>query len=348
MKMMGGAEGDKVDAWNDPQWAVAIFAARESAATLADVVCAVLAACAGHSARIDVLVNGNPDLARELAQQFTQQPFNVGAEALVCIWFFELGDKAQTWNAYVHHLYRGAERTFFIDGYAKPASNALNELALALDKDDHALAATGVPSCGRSAASLLKTMRHSGGIHGNLFTLTRRTMDEIRQRRFRLPMGLYRTDSLIGAVINFGFNPASNDWDPSRIRVQPTATWQFKPLQWWRPGDLNTHLKRKRRQAQGDLENLAVRDHLACRRQAPEILPKTVSELVLQWWHGENKPKWYQILRHPEWLLASQRFRKVRDWSDADLPPIMVYRNRGAQNDGNTELTSGFVPRIKA
>jgi hypothetical protein len=316
------------DARGELAWAVAIFAARESVATLEEVVRSVVVACSGHAARIDVLVNGNRMLAQELALQFKPEQISSGDAPSISIWFIELGDKAHTWNTYVHRMYQGSELTFFIDGYAKPEANALSNLALSLRDNEHALAATGVPSCGRSAARQSREMQRSGGIHGNLFVLTGTAMDQIRRRGFRLPMGLYRTDPLMGAALNFGFDPAKNNWDPSRIQVQPASTWQFKPLQWWRLGDLKTHLKRMGRQVQGDLENLAVRDHLARRRQSPESLPGTARELVLQWWHGENGPGWRQVLRHPTWLLAIRRFREARDWSQAELPPVAIYRNK--------------------
>lgn len=318
--------GHQIEVQNNMPWQIAVFAARESVATLVEVVQAIVVACAGHAARIDVLVNGNRQLAQALAQHFTMAPNSAGGGVRLCIWFIELGDKAQTWNVYVHRMYQGSGLVFFIDGYARPEANALNELALALSDDGHALAATGVPSCGRSADKLSKVMQRSGGIHGNLFALTSRAMDQIRRRGFRLPLGLYRTDALIGAAVNFGFDSENNEWDPSRIRVQPSATWEFKTLQWWRLVDLKTHIKRMGRQAQGELENLAVRDHLARRRQLPETLPTTARDLVLQWWQGESRPAWSDILRHPAWLLAIRRIREVRDWTHADLAPIAILR----------------------
>lgn len=316
------------DVRNNAPWQIAVFAARESVATLVDVAQAIAAACADHAARIDILVNGNRQLAQALAKHFKGAPNSAVGGVRLCVWFIELGDKAQAWNVFVHRLYQGSGLAFFIDGYARPETNALNELALALSDDGHALAATGVPSCGRSADKLSKVMQESGGIHGNLFALTSRAMDQIRRRGFRLPLGLYRTDALIGAAVNFGFDSATNDWDPSRIRVQPSATWQFNTLRWWRLGDLKTHLKRMKRQAQGELENLAVRDHLARRRQSPETLPTTASDLVLQWWQSDQRPAWRVILRHPAWLLAIRRLREIRDWTHADLAPIVVYQNR--------------------
>lgn len=313
-------------------WAVAIIAARESVATLDEVVRGVAEACLGVRAQIDVLVNGNRNLAQRLAEKLHENPLP-DDDRKVCVWYIEVGDKANTWNYYVHHLYGGAAITFFVDGYAHPRPNALTELALALEENAEALAATGIPSIGRSARQQHNVMQTNGGIHGNLFALTSRTMDALRHKGFRLPKGLYRTDSLVGAVICFGFDPAKHSWVPSRILVRDTSTWSFKPLCWWRWNDLHTHMKRMGRQAQGTIEIMAFRNHLARHRLPPEALPMTARELVLNWWSSDDGPTWYQKLLHPLWFLALRRFSIARDWSGAESAPIALYRNDAKRPD---------------
>lgn len=312
-----------------PEWSVALFAARESSAVCIDVVRAVVDASAGRRTRIDLLINGNRSLAFEVARDL--ESVSIAEDRTVCVrvWFIELGDKAHAWNVYVHQIYGDAALVYFVDGYARPDQDAFRQLALSLDSDAHALAASGVPSCGRSAQAQQREMLSSGGIHGNLFTLTRVAMEQIRQRGFRLPMGLYRTDALIGAALNFGFDPTRNRWDSSRTRVQPTATWKFEPLHLWRLTDILVHLKRKGRQLQGELENLAVRDHLAVRHLPLERLPSTIGELVNAWWAGESGPRFWQLMRHPGWLYAIRRFSAPRDWSAARSVPLEIYRSDG-------------------
>lgn len=323
---MQGTEHLRQTSSASESWAVAIIAARESVETLDEVVRSVAEACIGIGVQIDVLVNGNLNLAQRLAEKLYENPLPDNDQK-VYVWFFEVGDKANTWNYYVHHMYRGAPLTFFVDGYARPRPNALSELALALQENSEALAATGVPSIGRSARGQRKVMQTDGGIHGNLFALTCWAMYELRHRGIHLPKGLYRTDSLVGAVICFAFDPAKHSWQPSRILVRVTATWSFEPLRWWRWNDLRTHMKRMGRQAQGTIEIMAFRNHLAGYRLPPEALPATARELVLNWWNSDDGPPYYQKLIHPLWLLALRRFRTVRDWSGADSAPIALYRN---------------------
>lgn len=318
-----------------PLWSIAIFAARESAATLDEVVHAAAEACSTNDAVIDVLVNGNQKLACDLVKRLDKDKDANWPQTNVRInvWFIELGDKAQTWNTYVHQLYRGSKIAFFVDGYARPNSNAFLELCLGLRLDRKAQAASGVPTMGLSAQRLTSSLLRNGGIHGNLFALTGETMNEIRRRGFRLPMGLYRTDSLIGAAINFKFDPSRNDWDSTQIRVQPSATWRFRPLRWWRMRDIRTHLKRMARQSQGVLENMAVTDLFVRCRRPLEALPSTARELVLSWWNGDNGPRWYQVLAHPFWLLTMRRLSTVQVHSPLSVAPKLIYRRPNMQSD---------------
>lgn len=306
--------------------AVAITAARESVATLTDVVHATVIA-AGPGSCIDVLVNGNRALATGLAAALEQNRPEPESGIAVNVWYLELGDKAQTLNTIIHTLRRNANLFYFLDGYAQPNHDALDLLENALNAGSDALAATGVPSVGRSARQQGLAMRTTGGLHGNLFVLSKPAMDEIRQREFRLPMGLYRVDSLLGAVLNFNFDPAKHPWTPSRIVVAPEASWSFTPLSIWKLRDLQTHFKRVWRQTTGSLENMAVKDHLVRQRRPAEQLPATARELVMDWWRGSHGPSLLQRLSHPAWNMAIRKFRQSRDWSDAATPPLHIYCN---------------------
>ena len=304
--------------------ALAITAARESVAALTDVVQAAIVA-AGPNSCIDVLVNGNRELATALGAALEKNRPEAEAGSALNVWHLEFGDKAQTLNVIFHALKRNADLYYFLDGYARPNHDAFSWLEQALHDDPCALAATGVPSLGRSASRQRVAMQTSGGLHGNLFVLSPKAMNEIRLREFRLPMGLYRVDSLIGAVLNFSFDPATHPWTPARIVVVPEASWSFTPLSIWKLDDLQTQLKRVWRQTGGALENMAIKDHLARQRRVAEPLPATASELVLDWWFGHHGPSLRQRLTHPLWNLAIRRFQQSRDWSKAAEPPLHIF-----------------------
>ena len=146
-----------------------------------------------------------------------------------------------------------------------------------------AMAATSLPSTGPSAPGLRRRFLAEGGLHGNLYALTRATTRRLRQTGFRLPTGLYRNDSALGAAIAFNLDPARNVWDWDRIAVVPDAEYRAPVLDPTRLSNLQVYLRRRLHQAKGHLETRALKAHLADAHRPPSAWPSTARELVLQW-----------------------------------------------------------------
>src|SRR5262249_22804287 len=101
--------------------------------------------------------------------------------------------------------------------------------------------------------------------------------------------------------------------------------WTFRTLRWWNLGDLQTHLKRKMRQAQGVLENMAIREHLARQRKPPQALPETVSELVNCWIAAHRSAALRTFVKTPLTLIAARRLQNARyDRSQTVTPPLLI------------------------
>ena len=262
-------------------WAVVVFAARETVEVLLQSVQAACVAGQGR-AQIDVLVNGNPGLASELAERMAPVPAVAGAPQ-VNIWSIAQGDKANAWNQYIHTIWSGQPLAFFIDGYVRLNPDSVTLLGEAMAANPALLGGTGMPSTGPSAKAIRASMAQHGGFHGNFCCITGGVAEQLRQRRIALPLGLYRVDSLMGALLSFGLRPENNDWNRHRILVHPTASWQTDPKYWWRPADLKAKIKRVFRQSRGVLENEAVKNHFLARKLSPEQLPTTATALVLDW-----------------------------------------------------------------
>jgi hypothetical protein len=309
---------------SSPSWSVAIIAARESIAVLSRCIEAALAACKGHDAVIDVVINGNPALAQEAAGLAASNGFACGTSRLR-IWSTPAGDKAHAWNQYLHDIWPGGDIAFFVDGYAEVRPDAFAVLCRRLAETPHALGVTGVPSSGRSAARLRAYMLRHGGIHGNMHAISGTALQTLRKKGVRLPLGLYRTDSLIGAALVFKLAPEDASWDPSRLVVAADATWDVRDLGALTLKNIVSHAKRKLRQAQGDLENRAVREHLSVRRLPLEQLPGTAHELVNRWVSEKRGQAWLTYLRNPFCLHAAYKLRGGRDWSQAKLPPVLLH-----------------------
>lgn len=303
-------------------WAVAIIAARESVDTLVSTIEAALAATAGRDALIDVLVNGNPELAGAMAAWADTSPCK---GARIRVWSIAQGDKAHAWNEYLHRIWPAGHTAFFLDGYARPRSDGLAQLAASLAQAPDAFGATGVPTSGRSAPALRAAMLNGGGFHGNMHAIPAHAMAGLRAAGFRLPLGLYRTDSLIGSVLMFALDPTAYQWQPGRVIVNGDATWDVPGQADLTIRNVVAQFKRRLRQAQGDLENRAQRDHLAVRCQPINGFPKTVRELVLSWIDAHPDEARRLYIKNPLRLRAARKMRAPQDWSAAERTPDLLY-----------------------
>ena len=302
-------------------WSVALFAARETPAVLAASVRAAMAACAGRSATVDVLINGNKELAAtfaELASGWAQEGCTLR------VWWIATPDKAHTWNEFVHRIWDTDSIAFFIDGYAQVKPDALAAMERRLAATPGALGASGVPTCGRSAAKLREQMLREGGIHGNLYAVSAEGMRAIRAAGFRLPLGLYRTDPLLSSVLKFRLDPANHKWEHGRVAVEPEATWDVAGMSRLTIGNLTGQFKRMLRQAQGDLENRAAREHLAIKRLAPQLLPATAQDLITGWLDAQPAQARSLFMKRPLCLYAARKVREARDWSSTQVAPALV------------------------
>jgi len=310
-----------------PVWSVAVFAARENIQTLTRTLIAAVESAAQPTI-IDVLVNGNVELANETAQ--IANVIDLAAErraVTVRTWFIRLGDKAHTFNQYVKLIWPGSRLAFFIDGYVRINKDALILLDEAMSGSSDCLAGSGVPTVGITADSLRNEMLKSGGIHGNLFALKNSTIEPLREINFKLPLGLYRTDATLGAALSFGLNPLIHSWNPKgRILVHPDVSWDTDKKSFLKFSDVAGQVKRILRQGQGILENLAVRNHFAVQKKAPEQLPATAADLIFQW--ADSHP--YELLkaqlRHPLLIsFALKKLRQPREWLQAETAPELKY-----------------------
>jgi hypothetical protein len=306
------------------KWTVAIFSSRETLDTLSSSIDAALVGTSQADTTIDVIVNGNRILAEEAGSYLRSVRPMGRASTLLRAWYVPVADKAHAWNQYLHEIWPESDIGYFIDGYVQVMPDALKMIWEGLAAAPRAIAASGVPTMGRSARALREGLLSEGGVHGNLYALRGSTMAQLQTMQFRLPLGIYRTDPLLIAVICFGLDPSRNEWDVSRILVHPQATWRFRPLNWWSPRDLRSHFNRAIRQAQGALENLAVRDHLAVQKKSPESLPRTTSELVGNWVSNLPETARRTFVRNPLCFLAARNLRRPRDWSQTKTSPQLV------------------------
>lgn len=306
-----------------PVWGIAIFAARESAATVqASIAAAEAAALPG--ARIDVLVNGNRALLEQVVADCRQRDRDT-RNVRIQIWFIPLGDKANAWNQYFHHIWSGEALAFFIDGYVQVHADALALLGHAVMAQDSVLGGTGVPTVGRSAAQLRHNLLKNGGIHGNLCCVKGSVIERMRARDIRLPVGLYRTDSLVETFLVYDLDPVSHAWDDGRVLVHPHASWAISVAKPWSLANLRARLSRAVRQASGELEKSAFKTLFADTLTTLPMAALTARELVQTWLQRHPADARKLFLSHPLRLVAWWKLRRCQTPLPSDLKPVLVW-----------------------
>ncbi len=309
-----------------PEWAAVVIASRESSEVLMRTLDA-LAHAAVRPLLVDVVINGNDELALACARRLSPRPALWPAALQLRVWSLALGDKAHAINTYVHQLWPGSPVSFFVDGYARVRPDALQQLATTLSAHQpEALAAAALPTSGRGAAAVTADLHTHGGLHGNLFALGAPALQTMRSLGFRLPLGLYRVDSTLAAALAFRLEPGRFEWAVKRnIVFAPQARWDVDTGPWWRPATWQAHARRRQRQAQGDLENWAVRHWLLLNRLPAEGLAPTVEALVQRW--AQQDPEGFAARlqggrrRREAWQRLSQ---PAPDRSAAATPPQLV------------------------
>lgn len=304
---------------HDSETCAALISSRESPSQVAKAVQALQSA---QVPTIDVLVNGNADLAAAVADLL--KATGLGSSKHLRVWALRLGDKAHALNEYLHHIWPGLQPVLFVDGYVKVRPDAPLLLRRALDASPDALAAAAMPTAGPGSAALARAMRADGGLHGNLFLVSAPAAAALKDQGFRLPLGLYRTDATLGAALSFNLAPARHPWEPlRRIVLVEGATWDIDQQPWWQWQNWRTRWRRLQRQAQGMLENRAVRNLFAERGLSVASLPHDVRGLIEGWRQADGE-SFNNLLRRPGVRGAWQRLNRACDWTTAQASPCCL------------------------
>lgn len=303
---------------------MAILSAREELETLLTTLDASLAALSGQDAVVDVLVNGHGGVARTLGETL-QQRGGAPAKVTVRVWALPLRDKANAWNTYVHQIWPGSACTFFVDGYASVQPDAFTRLDARLAQAAEAVAAAAVPTVGRSAPQVRAWMLEASQIHGSLYAVRGEAIQRMRTTGFRLPLGFYRTDALLGTLFNFNLDPPAHPWDERGIVVAADATWTMRVSSLWRVGDLGAQTARVFRQAVGRFEEAAIKEHLYDRRRSPLEIPSRPMALVDTWMRRHPASALRLLARHPLALVRLALVRWRTDWRLREDAPRCVY-----------------------
>lgn len=311
------------------QCSVILFSSRETRAELLASVRHAARSAHQVGGEVDIIVNGNQALADAMVNSPALNDVAQTEQTPVRLWYLELGDKAHAWNEAIYRIAPCADAHVFVDGYVRLDQESVQSLCEALIEQRSALAASGIPRAGRSSAGLARTLREQGGLHGNLYALSGTAVLRLRHLGFKLPLGIYRNDGMLGAALAFGLDFHSRQWLPKeRIALPKSAGWDITPLRWWNVFHVAVQLRRRLKQAQGEFETAAYRELFAVRQLAFGAVPATATALVNEWM-ARCPIDFRRLSRRSLWnRRAARQFASMRDWSLARREPILLFDSR--------------------
>jgi hypothetical protein len=303
----------------------AVVIGRNEAARIGLCLRALARAAGGLPLHVTVLLNGTSDASAAVAAAALRETGLPGR-----IYDIPHGDKAHAINLFLHRLRPPAATYVFVDAYAEVQPDALLRLAGRLEAAPFAQAAAAVPSTGRSAAALGREMQIHPGLHGSLFALRGSFVARLAAAGARLPLGLYRGDSLLGSMVAHDLDAARGGWVDTRIAVEPLASWVTPPGQPWRWRDLRRHFRRLVQQGRGRLEWPPI--CAAIRGEGYGALPADANRMVLDWIAADPAARTPRPWRDPFAWLALRRARQSGPGpgpASGRLLPRLLLRNAG-------------------
>ena len=303
-------------------WHVAVYCWNEQD-RLAGCLDSILAALQGQRALVTVVLNGSTDGGRQIADGYAARLTNLEVVSIAH------ADKSNAINQFIHRLRVPARAYGAVDGYAHVGPATFQALSERLAGDAHAQAVTGVCVNGRTMRLATEhTLKVGGQLHGQLHAFRGEFLDRMVERGIRLPVGLYRGDGLLGSMAAHDLDAVGGTWDNARVAGVAQATYTIPELSPFRIGSVRRQWRRKIRQQQGRIENLAIEQVI--RTMGFEGLPATVNSLVEHYLADHPRPK-ATALDRPFQTLALRQLSHAPPLAADDLLPGSVVRPHPAQ-----------------
>jgi hypothetical protein len=297
-------------------WSVAIFGVNESE-TIQRCLLSIDAASKGHSTHVTVLLNGTTDDSLEKIRAL-----KLNDNVAVSVYFCPKADKANAINQFIYELRPPANVYFFVDAYTKVGEGALAAIAAEFARAPGVLIVTGVPINGRSSQATTDATLKGGVVNGQLYALRVSFMDRLIAKGLRLPLGLYRGDSLLGSMGSHDLDPIATKWDNARIAGLGAAPFEIAPLSLFKWSDIRRQFNREIRQALGRFENEAIKSIIYARGYA--ALPGDAVSLVRTFLANHQvAPR--SLKERYFTRLALQRIARAQTPQPADFTQTLVY-----------------------
>jgi glycosyltransferase involved in cell wall biosynthesis len=202
--------------------------------------------------RLLVIANGCTDATAEIVRQ---SQLRFGAQKLQLV-ELKLGDKCNAWNHYIHELATDEACHFFVDADVKFSVDSFDILANHLGESPssyHVVA--GLPLSGRNCDYYRSLVKERACFFGNFYGLRSTYIQLLRDKHFRLPIGLNWIDSFLTKAANTDLGFGKNNL-PERVTYVDGVGYYVGSLSPFRWRDIRTYRNRIARYELGKIQEI--------------------------------------------------------------------------------------------
>lgn len=279
-----------------PTYSITMFAYNEEH-NIARAVKSIFDNSDDQLARVVVIANGCTDNTAGVLKALSNKPAYDKLEVIE----LALGDKCNAWNHYVHDLAGQNDVHFLVDADVSFTKNAFPRMAVKLMADERANAVAGLPFSGRNQSQYEDLVVNGWCLFGNCYGVKHRFLELLRERHFRLPIGLGWIDSEITKAIH---NDVGLVKDPAKGRIicDPECGYEFESLSLLKKDDWSLYLNRITRYKLGQMQEVYL-DQLEYADWPDNLLE--INKRILA--EIPNNTPWYDLKSR---VLVSRRIKK--------------------------------------
>jgi hypothetical protein len=167
-----------------------------------------------------------------------------------------LGDKCNAWNHYVHNLKVDAKCHFFVDSDVIFSDNCF---PLLYRKLQHSTPppniVAGYPQSGRNLKFYQMLVEERACFFGNLYGASQQYIEMVRNRNFRLPVGLNWIDSFLTKAANTDIQFIDRNL-PNRVVYEKGIGFKFESLSPFKWDDIKLYKNRIARYELGKIQEI--------------------------------------------------------------------------------------------
>jgi glycosyltransferase involved in cell wall biosynthesis len=230
------------------QYAVVMFAHNEQDNIIKSVN-SIFQNCDEQLERLLVIANGCSDDTVVILKRLQT------SYAKLVIQDLEIGDKCNAWNRYVHEYSIDSSSTthFFVDADVRFTNMAFPKMSSTLRANTSANAIAGLPFSGRNIQQYTDMVTNGLCLFGNCYGLKYEFITLLREKKFKLPIGLGWIDSAITKMINRDIEDIPNP-KKGKITFNSECGYEFDSLSIFKKSDWTLYINRIARYRLGQLQ----------------------------------------------------------------------------------------------